>query len=95
MNTKQRAFLSSMATKLKPFTQIGKEGLKDTTFQHIDSALAANELVKVKILDKETFPVRETSAEIAEKTNSEVVRIIGGTIVLYRPAEEPVIELPK
>ena len=44
---------------------------------------------------KKLLSVREAAAQIAEAVAADVVQVIGSKAVLYRPAKEPKIELPK
>ncbi len=94
LTPKQRAYLTSLAAKIKPFMQIGKKGLTEKSIEHIKDALSANELIKIKILDTDTFSREEIAKKIKENTNAEIVRIIGKNIILYRPKKEPEIKLP-
>ena len=91
MNNKQRAYLSGLASKLTPIMQIGKSSLTPEIIRAADEALEARELIKISVL-KNCF---DDPRAIAEITHSEVVRVIGKKIVLYRAAKKPKIELPK
>ena len=95
MNNKQRAYLSGLASKLTPIMQIGKSSLTPEIIRAADEALEARELIKISVL-KNCFDDSRAIAEMmAERTHSEVVRVIGKKIVLYRAAKKPKIELPK
>ncbi|MBD8916340.1 MAG: ribosome assembly RNA-binding protein YhbY [Pseudobutyrivibrio sp.] len=95
MNNKQRAYLSGLASKLTPIMQIGKSSLTPEIIRAADEALEARELIKISVL-KNCFDDPKAIAEMmAERTHSEVVRVIGKKIVLYRAAKKPKIELPK
>jgi RNA-binding protein len=83
-----------MAHKLQPIVMVGKEGLSENVVKALDEALACHELVKVKFqANKED--AREISENLAKKTKSEVVAIIGFTAVFYRKSENELIEIPK
>ena len=95
MNKKQRAYLSGLASKVTPIMQIGKASLTPEISRAADEALEARELIKMSVL-KNCFDEPRAIAEMmAERTHSEVVRVIGKKIVLYRAAKKPKIELPK
>lgn len=95
MNNKQRAYLSGLASKITPIMQIGKASLTPEVIKAADEALEKRELIKISVL-KNCFDDPKAIAEtIAERTHSEVVRVIGKKIVLYRPSKKPQIELPK
>ena len=85
MTGKERAYWRSKANSLEPLFQLGKGGISDAFIEQIDGALNTRELIKFKVL-LETSPItpREAADEIAEKTSSEVIQVIGGVIVLYR-----------
>ncbi|MCR5053515.1 MAG: YhbY family RNA-binding protein [Lachnospiraceae bacterium] len=95
MNNKQRAFLSSLAVNENAIFQIGKSSLTPEMVTAIDEALAKRELIKISVLKNCMDDPKELSIMLSERTHSEVVRVIGKKIILYRPAKKPVIELPK
>ena len=49
-----------------------------------DLALEARELIKGKVLENSLLTSREAAEELAEKTRSQVVQVIGTKFVLYR-----------
>lgn len=95
MNNKQRAYLSGLASKLTPIMQIGKSSLTPEIIRAADEALEARELIKISVLKNCFDDTRAIAEMMAERTHSEVVRVIGKKIVLYRAAKKPKIELPK
>lgn len=95
MNNKQRAYLSGLASKLTPIMQIGKSSLTPEIIRAADEALEARELIKISVLKNCFDDPRAIAEMMAERTRSEVVRVIGKKIVLYRAAKKPKIELPK
>lgn len=95
MNNKQRAYLSGLASKLTPIMQIGKSSLTPEIIHAADEALEARELIKISVLKNCFDDPRAIAEMMAERTHSEVVRVIGKKIVLYRAAKKPKIELPK
>jgi RNA-binding protein len=95
LTSKQRAYLRSLANSIEPIFVIGKGGVNDAMINDIDAALEARELIKVKVLNNSMEDVREASGNIAEVIGADVVQVIGGKFVLYRPSEEkPTIVLP-
>ncbi len=93
LNSKQRAKLRGLASKEDTIFQLGKEGITENFIRSVDTALAARELIKFKVLENAMIDRREAAEEIARLTDSEVVTVIGSKIVLYRAAEKPVIVL--
>ena len=95
ITSKQRAYLRRLAQNLTPIFQIGKNGVNDNQIEQIINALEARELIKITLLDSTPDNKHMVANELAEKTNSDVVHIIGKKITLYkRSTKEPKIELP-
>lgn len=83
-NSKQRAYLKSLASNLKPVCQIGKAELTPDITAAVREALDANELVKVSVLQTCTEDPKEIASKLSERTHSEIVQVIGKKIVLYK-----------
>lgn len=94
LNNKQKSFLKAKANSLRAIFQIGKDGCTPNLFKTVGDALEAHELVKLSVLKTCPQEVREVAFDLASATNSEVVQIIGRTILLYRAAKEKKIILP-
>jgi len=97
MKGSDRQYLKSLAHSLTPTVYIGKGGLSDAVIGAVDVSLAAHELMKVKFNDLKDEK-KEVAAEIASRTESELVTIIGNVATFYRPnpdEEERQIVLPK
>lgn len=93
LNSKQRAKLRGLASKEDTIFQLGKEGITENFLKAVDTALEARELIKFRVLENAMVDRKAAAIEIAEATGSEVVTVIGTKIVLYRPAEKPIIQL--
>jgi len=94
LTSKQRAKLRGIASTEDTIFQIGKGGIPDTLVNQVSDALRVREIVKIKVLENSAYNSKEAAAELAEKTNSEVVQVIGSKLVLYkRNPKEPVIQL--
>jgi len=73
---------------LKPLVIIGAKGLTTQLIGSVDSALKDHELIKIKFGDfKETK--KEISQEIAGKTKSELIGLIGNIAIFYRQNPNP------
>ncbi len=85
MTSKERASLRAEANSLEVLYQIGKGGINDAFIEQTKAALKKRELIKLKVL-LESSPVspREAADEIAAKTESEVVQVIGGCMIFYK-----------
>jgi len=88
LNSKQRSYLMSLASKEKAMFQVGKEGITPEVCEAVSEALEAHELVKIKLLKNGYDEVKEPSRTLAERTRAELVTVIGRTAVLYRPSKE-------
>ncbi len=85
MTSKERAALRAQANGLEPLFQIGKGGMSDALIEQTADALRKRELIKLKVL-LESAPEspREFADKLAEATGSDVVQVVGGSIVLYK-----------
>ena len=87
-NSKQRAKLKSIASTEDTILQVGKNGVIDTLVVQVNDALKARELIKMKVQENCMLSPAEAANELAEKTKSEVVQVIGKKIVLYREGKD-------
>ena len=85
---KQRAQLRAMANELEPIVHIGKDGIGENLVKQANDALEARELIKLRSLETSPVSAREAADEIAEKTHSDVVQVIGTRFVLYRESRD-------
>ncbi len=92
---KQKSFLRALANKERPVVQIGKDNITENLIISISDYLEAHELMKVSLLKSCSLETREAAIEIAANTGSEIVQLIGRTIVLYRKSKENRILLPR
>ena len=95
MTSKQRAYLKGLAMTMEPILQVGKSSI---TPEHTAAvALEARELIKINVLQNCLDDPREIAEVLAERTNSQVVQVIGKKIVLYKEGkkEKKKIQLPK
>lgn len=94
LNNKQRAYLTSLASKEPAILQIGKADLTPEIVEATSEAIAKRELVKISVLKNCFSDPKDIASMLSERTRSEVVRVIGKKIILYKPAKEPKIKLP-
>lgn len=89
MTSKRRAELRGQANTLEPLFQVGKGGVSDALIAQTSDALRAHELIKLKVL-LESAPdtPRNIAEEIAAKTDSQVVQVIGGAMIFYKENPE-------
>lgn len=87
MTSKQRAYLKGLAMTTEPIFQVGKASLTPELLDAIREALEARELIKISVLKNCADDPREIAAVMAERTQSEVVQVIGKKIVLYKESK--------
>ena len=93
LTSKQRSTLRGIASAYETIFQIGNGGIQDTLIAQVNDALRARELIKLRVLDNCPYTAREAADEIAEKTESEVVQVIGSRFVLFkRNPKDPVVK---
>ena len=88
LTSKQRAQLRGLANNIDTILHIGKDGIGDNLIRQADDALEARELIKGKVLENCMLTSREAAEELAQKTRSDVVQVIGTKFVLYRPTHK-------
>ena len=88
ITSKQRKYLKSIAHHIDPVVLIGKNGASKGSISSIDKALSSKELIKIKFREFKDIK-DEISKKIATLTKSEVVAIIGHTLILFRQNSDP------
>lgn len=88
MTSKQRAYLKSLASTMDPIFQIGKSSVTPELTTAIAEALDARELIKITVLKNCSDDGNSLARILAERTQAEVVQVIGKKIVLYKPSQK-------
>ena len=90
LSSSERSFLRSQAHHLEPIVLIGKSGITDGTIKMVNKALDARELIKIKFREYKDEK-KSLSHQIANSTESNLVGIIGHTVILFRqnPKKSP------
>lgn len=88
LTSKQRAFLRSCRQKEDTIFQIGKTGFSHESVEAVEKALAARELIKLKVLETCPYSAKEAAALLAEETGSESVQVIGSKFVLFKQKDK-------
>lgn len=83
----QRQYLRGLAHGLAPVVQIGKHGVNADVAAQIDQALRDHELIKIRFNEFKEEK-KDLSAEIADRTGSELIGMIGNIAILYRENPE-------
>lgn len=95
MNSRQRAYLKSLASTINSEFQMGKSGLTPEYTEAIYELFNTHELIKINVLKNCLDDPKVLAQAIADRTHSEVVQVIGRKIVLYKPdKDKPKIVLP-
>ena len=92
----QRRYLRGVAARERPVVWIGEAGLSDGALRSVEEALAARELIKVRLRTPEDK--KKTARELSERSGAALCGLIGHTVILYRPhphLEERQIALPE
>lgn len=95
MTSRQRAYLKSLASNLEPIFQIGKASVSPEVTEAVAEVFNNRELIKIAVLKNCFDDPKEIANMLAERTQSQVVQVIGKKIVLYKPDKKnPKINLP-
>ena len=96
LTNNQKKYLRSIAHDLKPFVMIGQHGLSESVIAEIDSTMLKHELIKIKLRVEDRDDKQKIIEKILEFSHAEIVQVIGGVLVIYRPFEDnPDIILPR
>ena len=88
LSSKQRAALMRLAQTKDCLVSLGRAGASPELAARLAELLAQHELVKLRFVDfKESR--RELAADLAARTDSEVVRVIGGVAVFFKASPSP------
>jgi RNA-binding protein len=87
LSTAQIAKLKSIAQRLDATLKIGKNGLSESFLTTVREALSHRELIKVKFDDFKDQK-KTLAPDLAAKTDSLLVTLIGNVAVLYRQNDD-------
>ena len=88
LNNAQISKLKGMAQRMDAGLRIGKNGLSESFLKQVRQELADRELIKIKFDDFKDQK-KTLAPEVAQKTDSRLVTLIGNVAVLYRQADDP------
>lgn len=95
LSSKDKRYLKSLAMKMEPIFQIGKEGIGENQLRQLDETLEARELIKITVLRTAMQPVKKYAELLSGELRADTVQTIGKKIVLFRPSQKkPRILLP-
>lgn len=81
--------LKARAQRLEAVAKVGKAGVSEAFLKSLDQALTEHELVKVKLADFKDQR-KELAPQLAAKTHSHLIALVGHVIVLFRPKPKSV-----
>ena len=84
LTTRERARLKARAHTLEPVVQIGAAGMTDSVVREIDRALAAHELIKVRIPADDRAKRVAIGEDICARTGAAAVHRVGKILILWR-----------
>jgi RNA-binding protein len=88
--------LRGLAHHLDPVVQVGKGGVTRAVVAQVAAALLDHELIKVKIGSEAPTDRKIAAGQLASRTASDVVQVIGRVVILYKPhPKKPKIKVPK
>jgi RNA-binding protein len=88
LSSRQTSQLRSLAQRLDPILHLGKAGVTDAFLASAEQALNDHELIKIKFTAFKDEK-KALAEDIATRTNSELVWIVGHVVVLYRMQPDP------
>jgi RNA-binding protein len=94
LSEEQMEYLRVLGHELTPSVQVGAGGLTTFVLYQIDHALKTQELVKVRVPFGDRRRRSDTLDKLAPQTGATLVQRENNAAVLYRPATQPVIDLP-
>ena len=90
-----KAEIQKFANNIDAIFQVGKGGISPALIKQVDDALEARELIKLSVLETSPDDNFFVANELAMKTNSVLVQVMGNKVTLYRPKKKnPRIVLP-
>jgi RNA-binding protein len=88
LSSRQTSQLRSLAQRLEPILHLGKAGVTGAFLASVEQALNDHELIKIKFTAFKDTKMA-LAEEMAARTNSELVWIVGHVAVLYRMQPDP------
>lgn len=84
LSSKNIKQLKKESHDLNPIFQVGKNGVTDNFIEQINDVLEKRELIKISVLQNCLEDKDDIAQAVSEATGSNIVSIIGNTIILYR-----------
>ncbi len=89
LTSKQRVRLSALGQGLSCLASVGRSGLTEAFCSRLSELLARHELVKLRLSGEDAGERRAQAEDLAARTGSELVRIIGKVALFYLAHPDP------
>lgn len=89
LTARERAHLKGRAHALEPTVQVGNAGLTEAVAAEVERALAAHELIKVRINGADRKGRDVLCEAIRARAEAAEVQRVGKILVLWRPRPDP------
>ncbi len=84
ISNKQIRHLRGLGHHLSPVAIVGQNGVTEKVLASIEEALAAHELIKIKIQDSASANRQQSAETIAGKTGAALIQLLGRKVLLYK-----------
>ncbi len=84
LSNPERRALKARAQRLDAVVKLGHAGISEPFLKSLEEALTTHELVKMKFSDFKEDK-KTLAPEIADRTHSELVTLVGNVAVYFRP----------
>ena len=88
LTPRERVSLKGRAHALEPLVHVGQAGLTDAVVRETERALAAHELIKVKVGAADRVARAQVCEALCARTDAALVQNVGKVFVLWRPRDE-------
>jgi RNA-binding protein len=88
LTARERAHLKGRAHPLEPIVHVGHSGVTPEVVAEVDRALAAHELIKVRVGSNDREERVAFGNELAGRTDATVVYRVGKVLILWRPGPD-------
>ena len=85
LTARERSRLKARAHALEPSVTVGNAGATTAVITEVDRALAAHQLIKVKVQTDDRELRKDLGDEIAAAAGAAVVHRVGKIVILFRP----------
>ncbi len=87
LNGRQVRHLRSLGNGIEVALTIGRSGLTDAVLVAVLECFNTRELVKIRLRVDDPSARRDLAQELAQRTGTALVQVLGKTALLYRPAD--------